>query len=657
MIPLLLALWAYHTGLGMEGGTTLRQDSTLAQEGCTVGVVSAGSTADGRPLLWKIRDNTDLPNNSVSYDATLPLHFLGVTNSDGCEPWMGVNEKGFAIINSTALDLPGGTSGLTNGALMRIALGTCASVNDFTHLLDSTNTTGRRTQSNFGVIDAMGAAVMIEVGGSGYWRFDANDPVQSPGGYVLRTNFSVTGGGTTGIERYRRTVCQIREFALGDTLEYRRIIRYHTRDFSDQNGNSVQVPYAYGWPSGGPPGYINSSFSVCRCKSIAAAAIVGVKTGELPMLSTMWTILGQPASGIAVPYWPVGDPPAVARGDTSSPLYDIATKIRSLLFDFSANHDYVDSYKLRDDCGNGLWGGTFQVEDSMFNEAEALLGQWRKDFPTGKSILKAENAFASFAVSQLDRSYLKLVNRVVLSVANDVPYGDENGKTLENGDIIQLIWAGEDGRIDPPNMVTGNPEWGNPTNDDRMIGVLHFIGENLSSKGLFRFQVIGWPGHTIGWPGAGDFVYARAFNEGSLEKSTRFGDAQLHQVSMNAGQSYTPLIEGGRTTQSLKGLRPSAVASSRLRLSPNYPNPFNSSTIIEFVVPRISDGQRRVDLTVFNTLGETVKSLFVGTSSGGSQRLEWDGRDDGGEVQPSGVYFVGLNDGSATTIRKMVLLK
>ncbi len=151
MIPLLLALWAYHTGLGKEEGTALPHDSTPIQEGCTIGVASAWATADGRPLLWKIRDNSDLPNNSVSYDTTLPLHFIGVTNSGGSEVWMGVNEDGFAIINSTAHDLPGATSGLTNGVLMRIALGTCAGVNEFIHLLDSTNTAGRRTQANFGV--------------------------------------------------------------------------------------------------------------------------------------------------------------------------------------------------------------------------------------------------------------------------------------------------------------------------------------------------------------------------------------------------------------------------------------------------------------------------------------------------------------------------
>ncbi len=497
---------------------------------------------------------------------------------------------------------------------------------------------------------------MIEVSANSYWRFDANDPVQSPDGYVLRTNFSITGGGATGIERYWRTASQIGEFALGDTLDYRRILRYHTRDFSDQNSHRIPIPYRHEWVSGGPLGYVSTGFSVCRDKSIAAAAIVGVKRGELPMLSTMWTILGHPASGIAVPYWPVGNPPSVAHGDTSSPLYDIARKIRSLLFDWSTNRDFVDSYKLRDECGNGLWPGIFKAEDSIFDEAEALLGHWRKVFPTGKSILKAENSFASFAASQLDRSYLKLASRVVVRVANDVPYLDENGKVLEDGDIIQLVWAGKDGRIDPPNAVTRGAERGNPTNDDRLIGVLHVIGENASSAGSFRFQAIGWPDYTIGCPAAGDFIYVRAFNASSLEKATSFGDARLYLVSTNAGQSYAPLIEGGRTAQPLRGLDP-AVASLRLRLSPNYPNPFNSSTIIEFEIHGISDAQRGVELTIFNTLGEVVKNFHVGTASDGTQRLEWDGRNDGGKVQPSGVYFLRLNDGSATTMRKMTLLK
>ena len=52
------------------------------------------------------------------------------------------------------------------------ALGTCRNVQDFENLLDSTNVTGRRTASDFGVIDSEGNAAIYETGGDQYWKYD-----------------------------------------------------------------------------------------------------------------------------------------------------------------------------------------------------------------------------------------------------------------------------------------------------------------------------------------------------------------------------------------------------------------------------------------------------------------------------------------------------
>jgi hypothetical protein len=656
-VSLFVVLWACFPVLIHTEEKSLPYTSLLSTEGCTIGVASARVTSDGRPLLWKIRDNADLPDNSVSYDTTQPHRFVAVANSGDPEVWMGVNEAGFAIINSTALDLPGGTIGLNNGLLMRHALGTCTVVEDFQHLLDSTNDTGRRTQANFGVIDARGSAMIFEVGGNVYYTFNASNPIQAPEGYILRTNFSMTGGGTMGIERYRRTVAQIKAFQLGDTLDYRRIIRFHARDFSDYGGTPIPVPYTHVWASTSPLGYFYSNVSVCRFKSVSAVAIVGVKPDEVPALSTMWTILGQPSSGIAVPYWPVGNTPDVARGTVTSPLNAIATNIRSLLYDLPGNPDNIDSYKLRDECGNGLWAWTFPAEDSIFNSSDGLLGRWRVDWPSTKQMLQAENGFASYALSQLTEAHTRLTSRLAFSVTNSMSYSDENGKILDNGDIVQLILAGEDGKIDPPNMEMGSPSWGQPTGDDRLIGIPHAIGENVSSPGTFHFQMIGWQNRTFGCPAVGDRVYLRAFNSNSLETATRYGDAQLYQISTNDVGSYDPLIEGAQTSRLLKGFRSSEVMIARFTLFPNFPNPFNASTIIEFEVPNLRDSPDAVELIVFNSLGQVVKSLLSGAQTGGRKKVEWDGKDDKGKIQPSGVYFARLRAGSTAETRRMLLIK
>lgn len=632
-------------------------NSTDNHEGCTIGVAAGSVTADGRPLLWKIRDNSDLPNNSILFDTSFVYRFIGVTNSGSHEVWMGVNERGFAIVNSTAHDLPGGSTGFTNGLLMQYALGTCASLDDFEHLLDSTDATGRRTQANFGVIDASGGAIMFEVAASSHWKYDARTTLGRPEGCILRTNFAMNGGGRTGIERYRRALVQIDRFHAGDSLDYKRIIRYHARDFSDASSNPISIPFTQSLSSTTPIGYINSAFSICRSKSVSAVAIVGVLPHERPSLSTMWTILGQPAAGIAVPYWPVGDPPQVVMGDSTSPLHELATRIKSLLFSSLTSSDLIDTYKLRDESGNGLWAWTFPAEDSITDAAEQLLAGWRRSPPDKREMLHAEHSLATYGYSVLRSAYDKLTRRIVIRIANGSPIIDERRDVLQPGDVVQLIWAGADRRIEPPCLGGSPTGRGMPDGDDRLIGWLHRVGENFSSSGMFRFQMTSWFDDSTGLPAIGDLVYVRAFNDSSLTTASYYGDSQPYAITVDGDRSYTPFIRGGRTSQPMRPVGATPKPLAEVSLSAGFPNPFNSSTIIEYSVPQSQSSRGEYELTVFNGLGQTVKRLVSGMSSDGKHQVTWDGKDEHGVVQSSGVYYVCLKTSSALKTGKLLLLK
>ena len=128
-----------------------------------------------------------------------------------------------------------------------------------------TNKIGRTTDANFAVIDTTGAAAIFETGNYVYWKFDAED---TPDGYVLRTNFSINGGGTGGIERYKRTQKLIADFHSGDSLNYKSILRYQMRDFSDAHSNQLPIPYLDSW-EGRPEGYIYNNLSICRHSSVS----------------------------------------------------------------------------------------------------------------------------------------------------------------------------------------------------------------------------------------------------------------------------------------------------------------------------------------------------------------------------------------------------
>ncbi|MBN2780650.1 MAG: hypothetical protein JXR21_01655, partial [Candidatus Marinimicrobia bacterium] len=126
---------------------------------CTSAVISGKATPDGRPLLWKHRDTGSLENKLV-YVSETGYDFVGVANVKdpaNKEIWMGVNETGFAVMNTASYNigpaLPASLKADQEGLLMRLALETCSSVDEFETLLrGSAGEWG--IAANFGVIDA-----------------------------------------------------------------------------------------------------------------------------------------------------------------------------------------------------------------------------------------------------------------------------------------------------------------------------------------------------------------------------------------------------------------------------------------------------------------------------------------------------------------------
>ena len=81
-------------------------------------------------------------------------------------------------------------------------------------------------------------------------------------------------------------------------------------------------------------------------------------------------------------------------------------------------------------------------------------------------------------------------------------------------------------------------------------------------------------------------------------------------------------------------IQPSEIQTSYLATQ-NYPNPFNVPTIIEYVLPEMSD----VEVIVYDLRGHEVVTLVHGLQEAGRHRSNWDGRDHGGGQVSSGIYF------------------
>ena len=83
-------------------------------------------------------------------------------------------------------------------------------------------------------------------------------------------------------------------------------------------------------------------------------------------------------------------------------------------------------------------------------------------------------------------------------------------------------------------------------------------------------------------------------------------------------------------------------------LLPNYPNPFNPSTMIQYDLPKASN----VTIRVYDAIGREVATLVDGRVAAGSYRVTFNM-----DRYASGVYFVRMVAGSYVHVDKLMLLK
>jgi hypothetical protein len=91
----------------------------------------------------------------------------------------------------------------------------------------------------------------------------------------------------------------------------------------------------------------------------------------------------------------------------------------------------------------------------------------------------------------------------------------------------------------------------------------------------------------------------------------------------------------------------------RFLLEQNFPNPFNPLTTIKYRLHQMSN----VTLSIFNQLGENVRTLINEKQPIGNYQVQWDGRNQEGINVSSGIYLYRLKAGSFIQMRKMLLLR
>lgn len=90
------------------------------------------------------------------------------------------------------------------------------------------------------------------------------------------------------------------------------------------------------------------------------------------------------------------------------------------------------------------------------------------------------------------------------------------------------------------------------------------------------------------------------------------------------------------------------IPVDNFELYPNYPNPFNPTTTLSFVIGQSSF----VTLKIYNALGQEVGILLTEKKQPGKYSVEWDA-----SALPSGIYFCRLSGGNNVSVRKMLLIR
>tara|TARA_B100000678_G_scaffold241566_1_gene212578 strand:- start:2031 stop:2789 length:759 start_codon:yes stop_codon:yes gene_type:complete len=183
------------------------------------------------------------------------------------------------------------------------------------------------------------------------------------------------------------------------------------------------------------------------------------------------------------------------------------------------------------------------------------------------------------------------------------------------------------------------------------------VDDNLPNTGADYHEVSPWyPIDWIGWKliswdmdmdETGDWI-----GDGQLNGTMRFDSFQL---TYDEGQPAFGkiLIDDFRLIAdvdldiSVNGL------PNKITLDNNYPNPFNISTMIPFIV----DKTRPIRLTIYDLAGHKIRELVNKKYQPGSHQVFWHGKTNENIMASSGIYIYMLVSNEFSKSGRMVLLK
>ena len=212
---------------------------------------------------------------------------------------------------------------------------------------------------------------------------------------------------------------------------------------------------------------------------------------------------------------------------------------------------------------------------------------------------------------------------------------DADSVLIQNGVVDKDVYATRDsaygaGKIN--GVVLRNSQ---PISSGEVI----VLAQNISTNEFYNYNITDSTGN-FGVPNLpyGDYkLFAQTLGSEVIESTTTFSITPQNTSIQNVELNFliTSVNEDELTTVSP-------------HLYPNYPNPFNPTTNIQFFNP----SRGYVKLEILNILGETIKILYEGIAGQGLFSHQFDGSNIS-----SGVYLIRLVTEKFIETKKAILVK
>lgn len=215
----------------------------------------------------------------------------------------------------------------------------------------------------------------------------------------------------------------------------------------------------------------------------------------------------------------------------------------------------------------------------------------------------------------------------------------------------RIYGVGQSGHMSPNGLFISSDSNGS-TWEEKIISGLPLKGLELSDSRLITYST------------SFDFVYATYFfecspvgvvfpNIGSIHNKTilslSYANAEIGYAISNNDLLYTTDSSKTWSNEIITSITDDEIKLvNGYKLDQNYPNPFNPVTTISFTILNESI----VRLTVYNVLGQKVKSLLNELMLPGKHSVEFDANN-----LSTSIYFYRIESGDHAQTKKMILLK